>query len=301
MTRRFPNVSKILLSYMLGLLCALFPSLILAQQNAPATKPPATERRAVPAAAITTNEKRMESAGALPARLWQTRVSANPPYFVTLRATDAPLADVAAEISRKIKAPIMLSAVMQRQILNLRLDQVPVEAAARSIAPQAFVDYLLSGAHGTTPEIVAVYLFAFNENPPAESIATKNNSEVLIITGDTEEGAESEGTKVEDDKAKEDLPLNVEFANNQLSVRARKQPLITVLYEVAAKLGIPFDMQHETSEVVDLNFKNYSVEDAVRALTPLANLYSRTNLQTMETRPLRLVLSAPQKPKTSDH
>lgn len=295
MNQCFPVALKMLLLCALGYVCLGAPASSVAQRKTPPDITSASEQRDRPAVTVTTNSEKTERRDVLPARSWKAHVSAKPPYFITLRATDAPLADVAAEISRKIKAPIQLSSVMQRQLLNLSLEQAPFETAARAMAPQVFVDYLVSGAPGTTPAIVAVYLFSFNENPPAESIATKNSSESFIISGDTEEGIESENTKAE--KAKEELPLYVGFENNQLSVRARKQPLIAVLYEVASKLGIPVDIQDETSEVIDIDIKSYSVEDAVRALSPLVNLYSRTNLQTLETRPLRIVLSASQKSK----
>ncbi|MGH9903415.1 MAG: hypothetical protein ACRD68_16535, partial [Pyrinomonadaceae bacterium] len=73
---------------------------------------------------------------------------------------------------------------------------------------------------------------------------------------------------------------------------AKRQPLMVVLYKVANETGIPFDLRHETIEIIDADFKNYTLERAVRALSPVVRLHYRLDLQTSETVPLRLALSS---------
>jgi hypothetical protein len=76
-------------------------------------------------------------------------------------------------------------------------------------------------------------------------------------------------------------------------VKARKQPLTAVLYEIASKVDIPFEMKYESNELVDVDFNNFTMEQAVRTLSPNIRLYQRTNLTSYEVRPLRLVLVSP--------
>ena len=109
-----------------------------------------------------------------------------------------------------------------------------------------------------------------------------------MISGDTEEGTERASAKEEEEKA-----LSVKMDRNQITVHARKQPLTAVLYEIASKVDIPFEMKYDSSEVVNVDLSNATIEQVVRTLSPNIRLYQRTDLQTYETRPLRLVLAQP--------
>jgi antitoxin component of RelBE/YafQ-DinJ toxin-antitoxin module len=118
----------------------------------------------------------------------------------------------------------------------------------------------------------------------------KGTSEAILIEGDTEEGT---GDEEAQKKRDEENPLKVSYARNNLSVRARKQPLTVVLFKIASELGIPFELRYESPEVVDVDFNNYTVEQAIRGLSPAVRLFYRTDLQTYEMQPLRIVLGAP--------
>jgi hypothetical protein len=52
-------------------------------------------------------------------------------------------------------------------------------------------------------------------------------------------------------------------------------------------------MKYESTELVDVDFNNFTIEQAVRTLSPNIRLYQRTNLTSYEVRPLRLVLVSP--------
>ncbi|HEY0083907.1 MAG TPA: hypothetical protein VGB61_14030 [Pyrinomonadaceae bacterium] len=176
---------------------------------------------------------------------------------------------------------------MQRQRITQEFEALPLEGALRLLAPQVYVDYELSG-DGTPPKPVGIYLQGMNEQPPAEASVVKGDSEAILIEGNTEDGLEA--TNVKDD---DNSPLRVRVEKNQLSVKARKQPLTAVLYEIASKVDIPFEMKYESTELVDVDFNNFTIEQAVRTLSPNIRLYQRTNLTSYEVRPLRLVLVSP--------
>ena len=94
-------------------------------------------------------------------------------------------------------------------------------------------------------------------------------------------------------KQDEEVGLSVKIERNHFTVRARKQPLTAVLFEIANKVDIPFEMKYDSSEVVNVDLNNATIEQVVRTLSPNIRLYQRTDLQTYETRPLRLVLAQP--------
>ncbi|HJR07189.1 MAG TPA: hypothetical protein VJ842_08030 [Pyrinomonadaceae bacterium] len=219
---------------------------------------------------------------------WSVKVSKSAPVSITLSSKNGKLTEIAADISKRLKVPVILTPLMQKQVITQEFEALPLEGALRLLAPQVFVDYELSGDPGKQPKVVAVYLQGMNEEPPAETAVVKGGSEAILIEGNTEDGMDAENVK---DEAKQ--PLSVSVEKNQLSVHARKQPLTAVLYEIASKVDIPFEMKYESTELVDVDFSNYTMEQAVRAISPNVILYQRTNLSNYEVRPLRLVLVSP--------
>lgn len=209
--------------------------------------------------------------------------------MVTLKAKDAALTEIAAELSKKLKTPVVLSPLMQKQRITLDFENVPLEGAVRMLAPQPYIDYELSGDAATQPRTLGIFLYAFNEQAPERDAVAKGSEEAILIEGNTEEGTEA----YEKRREKEETPLAVKFEKNLLTVHANKQPLSVILFEIANKVDIPFEMKYESSDLVDVNFSNYTMEQAARALSPNIRLYQRVNLTTYESTPLRLLLVQP--------
>ena len=206
---------------------------------------------------------------------------------VDLKANAASVAEIAARLSKEFEIPVLLSPVMQKARVSIEFESMPLESAVRMIAPQPYADYEISGDGSTMAKIVALYLYALNEPPPSESAVVRGDSEAILISGNTEEGTEAAA------KDEQESSLSVKIERNQFTVRARKQPLTAVLYEIANKVDIPFEMKYDSSEVVNVDLNNATIEQVVRTLSPNIRLYQRTDLQTYETRPLRLVLAQP--------
>ncbi len=219
---------------------------------------------------------------------WKLKVASGPVRAIDLKADRALVAEIAAQLSQKFEVPVLLSPVMQKARLSIAFVGMPLEGALRMIAPQPYVDYELSGDGSALPKVVAMYLYAANEPPPSESAVVRGDSEAILISGDTEEGTEAES-----EKDKQEKSLSVKIERNQITVHARKQPLTAVLYEIASKVDIPFEMKYDSSEVVSVELNNVTMEQVVRTLSPNIRLYQRTDLQTYETKPLRLVLAQP--------
>lgn len=222
-------------------------------------------------------------------RPWTVRMSKGVPHTFTVKAKEANLSEIAAELSRLLGVPVTLSPTMAKQKVTLDFGGVNMEATVRLLAPQPYVDYVAGGDGAGQPKPLAVYLYALNEPPPSPTATVQGNTEVIIVEGDTEEGTGSQAQQKKEDEE----PVRVRYANNQLSVRARRQPLTVVLYRIASEVGVPFEMRHDTSETVDVDFSNYTLEQALRSLSPGVRFYYRMDLQTFQAQPLRLALLSP--------
>jgi len=251
------------------------------QTAPPAT--PATQKTAKPAGTAAAT-----AAAANKEKPWSLKVTRKAPVSLTLASKNGRLTEIAAEISQRLKAPVILTPLMQQQNITQEFEGLPLEGALRLLAPQVYIDYELTSDGSKQPKVIGIYLQGMNEAPPAESAVVKGDSQAILIEGNTEDGLDESVAK---DEAKQ--PLHVAVEKNQISVRARKQPLTAVLYEIASKVDIPFEMKYESNELVDVDFNNYTMEQAVRTLSPNIRLYQRTNLTNYEVRPLRLVLVPP--------
>ncbi|HET6671349.1 MAG TPA: hypothetical protein VFH15_14070 [Pyrinomonadaceae bacterium] len=279
---------------LLGLILLLIlPGTLLAQSRNQTTPPATPTTQAKPAAA---NEKPADKQTATPGETpkgkeakgkFTLKVASGPVRAVDLKANAASVAEIAAKLSKEFEIPVLLSPVMQKARVSIEFESMPLEGAVRMIAPQPYADYEISGDGSTMAKIVALYLYALNEPPPSESAVVRGDSEAILISGDTEEGTERAA------KDEQETSLSVKIERNQFTVHAVKQPLTAVLYEIATKVDIPFEMKYDSSEVVNVDLKNATIEQVVRTLSPNIRLYQRTDLQTYETRPLRLVLAQP--------
>ncbi len=257
--------------------------------NAVAAEPSAAAVPAPPVKGSATNAPNPTVTGRDAQPRYRLRVTKVAPITVNLKAKYAPVAEIAAELGRQLEVPVILSPLMQRQKVSLDFAGMPLEAALKMLAPQPFVDYEVSGDAGGVPKAVGIYLNALNEEPPLPTALVKGDSEAILVEGNTEEGTDA-AAAVEQNK---DVPLRVQLGKNQVSVRARKQPLTAVLYEIANQAGIPFEMKYESHDIVDVDFSYYTFEQAIRSLAPNIRLYTRVDLSSYETKPLRLVLVTP--------
>jgi hypothetical protein len=262
---------------------------VAASAQSPAPKPAPASPQTPASNKQTTPAKTDAQNGAPQQPGWKLRVSKETPTMLSLKAKDAQLKEIAAELSRKLKTPVVLSPLMQKQFVTLDFSDVPLEGALRMLAPLPYVDYEIGGDGSAQPRPLAIFLYAFNEQPPARDAVLKGNDEAILISGNTEEGTE----EYEKKREKEELPLIVKFDKNLLTVKAKQQPLAVIVAEIANKVDIPFEMKYESTDLVDVNFSNYTMEQAARALSPNVRLYQRVNLSTYESTPLRLALVPP--------
>ncbi|MFN2454845.1 MAG: hypothetical protein ABR577_11555 [Pyrinomonadaceae bacterium] len=225
-------------------------------------------------------------------RAWRVQVFANQnPVIVRLRAADAPLADIAAEMSRQLKIPIVLSAVMKGQRVTLDLADLPLETALRALAPEVCLDELvIGGAASIQPQYTAIYLSGVNETLPANNDPTQSDSQVMLMEGNTEDLRDEASASTPKETIAERF-VEAKFEKNKLTLRARGQPVSVVLYEMARAMKIPFDIRHRSEEIIDTDVTDVPVEQALLNLPSSVRLYLRKDARTLESTPLRLVLA----------
>ncbi len=213
------------------------------------------------------------------------RVSTKDLIILSLKADKAPLARIAAEISKQLKIPVLLGRSVQTREVTTDFKSLTLEPSMNLLAPAVYIDYEINSAPGAQPQPIGIYLHGYDDSAPALNAVVPNRAEAILIEGHTEEGVdESQPPKEEEE------PLRVVYERNSLSVKARKQVLSVVLYRIASELGIPLEIKTDADHVVDLDINKMPLEDAFLRLSPQVRLYVRADLQRMERKPFRIVL-----------
>jgi hypothetical protein len=177
---------------------------------------------------------------------------------------------------------------MQKQTISVEFADLTLEPALQLLAPQVIVDYQVENMRQVP---LGIFLSAYNEPPPAINAVVAATSQAMIIEGDTEDGVEP--TTEEAKKRLEEKPLRVTYAKNNLTIKAKAQPLPFVLLKIGDELGIPVEIRDETMNVINTEIVAVPWEEAIQQLSPNIRIYVRADLQRMERTPLRLVLMAP--------
>jgi len=243
-------------------------------------------------APVKTEQSKQQSVKAPSKPEFLLSVKTKPILSVSLKAEKVKLVDIAAEMSRRLKTPVLVGPTLQNEVISIEFSDLTLEPAMQLMAPAVYIDYEIETGSGMAPKPLGIYFWAITGDPPV-SAAVAGPNQSLLIEGDTEEGVEPQTEEAR--KRLEEQPLRIEFQNNVLSVKAKKQPLVFVLLKIGEELGIPVDIQYETKDVIDTEISKLSVEDVVRKLSPNIRLFLRVDLLRSERRALRLVLTDPSK------
>ena len=238
-------------------------------------------------------EPKVPDAKPAPKAAYTLRVKTKPILNISLKAEKAKLTEIAADLSRRLKIPVQVGPTLDKQLVSLDFSELTLEPAMILMAPEVYIDYEVRTADGELPRPLGIFFYAANQGEPPANAVVPGRSESLLFEGDTEDGVEP---KTDEAKKKiEEQPLRIQFQNNILSVKAKQQPLALVLLKIGSELGIPVDIEYDTTEVVDAEINKLSVEDAMRRISPNIRLFVRADLQRSERKALRLVLAEPGK------
>ena len=237
-------------------------------------------------AAQQTQDKKAEKK---PGFVWT--IKTRPILNLSLKAEKASMSDVAHALSERLKIPVFLGPERQKELISIEFSELTLEPALQLMSPAVYVDYELDTGSPNPPKALGIYFFDQDQGEPPASAVVSGSNQTLLVEGNTEDGVESEEAK----QKQEEQPLRVQYENNVLTVKAKKQPLPVILLKIGEELGIPVDIQNERLDPIDADISKLPIEDVVRQLSPNIKLFYRADLTRAEKRALRLVLAEPAK------
>jgi len=211
------------------------------------------------------------------------RVTVDQIIGISLRAENAKLTDIAADLSKKLKTPVALSPVMQKQRATIDFADVVLEPAMQLLAPLVYIDYEIDSAPGAHPRPVGIYLSAHNEPAPAINANVRSTSQAFIISGNTE------GESDEDDD------IHISYRNGKLTLKAKDQPLLDVLSSISDETGVRLEAKDDATETVSVDIKDLPLDEAILKVSPHLRLYLRADLYRNQRTPLLIVIVQPEK------
>jgi hypothetical protein len=212
------------------------------------------------------------------------RVSNKDQISLSLKAEQSPLPAIATQLSKSLKIPVILGASAQKWEVTTAFKGMLLEPALNMIAPRAYIDYEMNQSPGAAPRPVGIYLNGHDDPEPPITAVVKGQSEAILFEGNTEDTPET---------VAEPEPIKVSYDHAMLTVKARRQPLTVVAYRIAEQLGVPLDLRWESPDIVDIDFSDLPLEDALGRVSPHVRLFVRADLQKVERRPLRMLLVRP--------
>lgn len=213
------------------------------------------------------------------------RITEGDMMVVSLKADKAKMTDVAADLSKRLRTPVILGPSLKQAAITVEFADLLFEPAMALVAPRVFVDYEIRAS--AKPAMLGIFLLGEDDPDPDKNALVKSSSQALMMEGNTEdEPALSEFDREAD-------PLQVDLDDNFLTIRSKKQPLIAVVLTIAEVLEIPAEIRYESSEIIDTVLKDTSFEDAITRLSPNIRLYFRSDLRRSTKMPLRIALVPP--------
>ena len=217
---------------------------------------------------------------------WRLSINEGGITLIQLAAKNAPLADLAKDLSRQLGVPVRLSALMETQRVNAALVDASVETAMRTLAPQVYLDEIVNLQDASARKLLAVYLSGVNEAAPARLSSLKEQSETILFVGNIDDESQTAEPK--------ESPLQVTSNHHLLNVSARRQPVAVVLYEIAQHLGLSLELRDDNNQagnqLVDLDLQDQRLEDVLRQLPVPVQLMRRMNLLLGESEPLHIIV-----------
>ena len=205
---------------------------------------------------------------------------------VSLKADKAKVSEIAADLSKRLGAKVMLGPSMEKEAITVEFSDLTLEPALRLLAPRVYIDYEIR--KDAQPAPMGIYLLGYADPVPAVNAVVQGSSEAILIEGNTEDTGEASNIESEDD------PLQVDLNDNDLlTIKSKKQPLAAVVLTIAYVLEVPAEIKYESPEIVNTVIKDTPLEDAITRLSPNIRLYVRADLTGSHRTPLRLLVVPP--------
>lgn len=222
-----------------------------------------------------------------PKKKFRLRITKGYVTGVSLKADKAKMSEIAADLSKRLGARVILGPTMSKEALTVEFYDLPLEPALRLLAPRVYLDYEIRA--NAQPTLLGIFLMGQDDPDPAKNAVVQGSSEAMLIEGNTEDTPEQSEVQRDDD------PLQVDLNDNHLTIKSKKQPLAVVVMTIAEVLGVPAEIKYDSNEIVDTEIKDTPFEDAIARISPNIRLYVRADLTRSQRTPLRLALVPPAK------
>jgi hypothetical protein len=216
---------------------------------------------------------------------FQLEVTQGSVLRISLSAERARVSSVAGRLAADTGIPVKLGSALQEDRITVNVSNLSLEPALERLAPRALILYETGGA--STPRPLAIYLLAPSDPEPAWNHLLGSKSDAMILEGNTEDPAGTSAFSSAED------PLQVRFHGRRITIRAQNQPLAAVMAVVASAIGVPTDIDFESTETLDANLADIPLEEAIGRLSPNARLYILADVRRATRTPLLLRLLAP--------
>lgn len=226
---------------------------------------------------------------------------APPPFVLTVKGGIEGTADILAKqvetrvildrLKADLKIPIASSALVAQNKVDLSLQGSSVIQLLLALAPVVLADIEV----GASPEDAVwkrIHLIGYNEKEPARELkptgfllAAGTVNEDGTITLPDPDAEDQLTAKAMREESGGDAPmLAVIVKDGRVSLKARKQPLVALLNEVAKRGTIPFDLRGQPDMFpLDIDLADLPLRDLPVALgRPGVRLIVRRNLATGE-------------------
>ena len=226
-------------------------------------------------------------------------------------ARAAQTADISAEkvsvkvlierLREELKIPIQASSLITSQTIDLSPRRVSLPVLLGYLAPIVLAD--VEAAPGETGTWKALHLLAQNDKeppPPLSQTGFLLMAGVINEDGTITEPTEADAKQDESPSPADDSPgkplLAVSVRNGAATVKARQQPVIAILNQIASKAGVPFDLRGQPDmTLIDIEFKDVPLRDVPTALAaPDVRMVLRRNLVTGDEMVRGFLVVAPQ-------
>lgn len=198
---------------------------------------------------------------------------------VTLKAREARIADIAADLGTRLRARVVVGPDLAKDTISVDMPSSPLETVLQSLAPRVLVDYEVR--QNAQPLPLAIYLLAPTDAEPKANVAERGVSQGVVISGHTEETPNGDGSE----------PVTISGDAQRLSIAVKEQPLALVAMVVAETLGVTLDLDYPAGEPVAVSVTNLPAEDAVLGISPNVRMHVRVDLSRAERTPLKLVVT----------
>ena len=219
-----------------------------------------------------------------PKKRHKLRITKGEIIGISLKADKAKMSDIAADLSKRLGAKVILGPNMAKEAITTEFYDLPLEAALRLLVPRVYIDYEIK--ENAQPVMLGIFLMDYNDPEPAANAVVQGSSQAMMLEGNTEDTPDSVENSDND-------PLQVELDDNHLTIKSKKQPLVVVVLTIAELLGVPAEVKYDSTEIVDTEIKDTPFEDAITRLSPNIRLYVRADLNRSKRTALRLALVLP--------